>query len=178
MSKPPNFAAISCAYSSHLEGQRVRCCSIAIFLMLYLIFVILFGIRLNDWDDSTPGLCYSTSRITIPDGLHPKGDHIYLGVTSCYCFSLLSAATIESRAPSSQDNAQKTVIGMGSLQSILHVYTAISHRVSNQSLLDNPSLEEQWRFGQILAVVMLGATVIQCGTCLEGMYISWQVLHH
>ena len=147
----------------------MRYCSIAIFLMLYLTFVIMFGIRLNDWDDSTPGQCYSTSRIAVPDGLHPVGDQIYLGITSFYCIGLLSAATIESRMPSRRDSAQKTVILMGSLQFILHVYMAISLRISNQSLLDDPSLEEQWGFGQILAVVMLGATVVQCGTCLEGI---------
>lgn len=137
--------------------------------MLYLAFVIMFGIRLNDWDDSTPGQCYSTSRIAVPDGLHPVGDQIYLGITSFYCFALLSAATIDSRAPSRRDNAQKTVIVMGALQFILHVYTL---RISNQSLLDDHSIEDQWGFGQILAVVMLGATVVQCGTCLEGMYSS------
>ena len=150
----------------------MRYCSIAIFLILYLAFVIMFGIRLNDWDDSTPGQCYSTSRIALPDGLHPVGDQIYLGITSFYCVALLSIATIESRRPGQRDYAQKTVIFMGSLQFILHVYTAISLRISNQSLLDNPSIEEQWGFGQILAVVMLGATVVQCGACLEGTYIS------
>ena len=100
------------------------------------------------------------------------GDQIYLGITSLYCFCLIFGAAIESRRPGQRDNAQKTVIGMGSLQFILHVYTAISLRISNQDLLDDPSLEEQWGFGQILAVVMLGATVVQCGTCLEGMYPS------
>ena len=150
----------------------MRYCSIAIFLILYLTFVIMFGIRLNDWDDSTPGQCYSTSRTAVPDGLHPVGDQIYLGITSFYCFALLFAATIESRRPGQRDQAQKTVIVMGSLQFVLHVYTAISLRISNQSLLDNPSVEEKWGFGQILAVVMLGATVVQCGACLEGMYTS------
>ena len=150
----------------------MRYCSIAMFLMLYLAFVIMFGIRLNDWDDSTPGQCYSTSRIAVPDGLHPVGDQIYLGIISFYCFALLSAATIDSRAPSRRDNALKTGIVMGALQFILHVYTAISLRISNQSLLDDPSIEDQWGFGQILAVVVLGATVVQCGTCLEGMYSS------
>ena len=149
----------------------MRYCSIAIFLMLYLTFVIMFGIRLNAWDDSTPGQCYSTSRIVLPDGLHPVGDQIYLGITSFYCFALLLVATIDSRMPGRRDNAQKTVILVGSLQFITHVTMAISLRISNQSLLDNPSIEEQWGFGQILAVVMLGATVIQCGACLEGINI-------
>ena len=141
------------------------------FLLLYLTFVIIFGIRLNDWDDSAPGLCYNTSRIAVPDGLHPIGDQIYLGITSFYCYALLLTATIESRIPGQRDRAQKGVIFMGSLQFVLHVYTAISLRVSNQSLLDNPSVEEKWGFGQILAVVMLGATVIQCGAFLEGINI-------
>lgn len=149
----------------------MRYCSIALFLLLYLTFVIMFGIRLNDWDDSTPGQCYSTSRIAVPDGHHPIGDQIYLGITSFYCFALLVTATIESRSPGQRNIEQKAVITMGSLQFVLHVYTAISLRISNQSLLDNPSVEENWGFGQILAVVMLGATLIQCGACLEGINI-------
>lgn len=150
----------------------MRYFSIAIFMMLYLTFDIMFAIRLNNWDDSTPGQCYSTSRIALPDGLHPDGDRIYLVLTSFYCFTLLTGATIDSRRPNRRDRAQKIVIGMGSLQFLLHIYTAISLRISNQSLLDIPSIEEKWGFGQILAVVMLGATVVECGACLEGMYTS------
>ncbi len=111
--------------------------------MLYLTFIIMYGIRLNDWDDSTRGQCYSASRIAVPDGLYLVGDQIYLGIISLYCFTLLFVAAIESRAPSQRDNAQKTVVGMGLLQFILHVYTAISLRISNQSLLSDPSLEEK-----------------------------------
>ena len=164
-------AAISCAYGPRLEAQRVRYCSIAIFLMLCLAFVIMFGIRLNDWDNSTPGQCYSTSKIALPYGLHPMGDQIYLGITSLYCFALIVMATSESRDPDLRDNKQKKVITMGSLQFVLHVYTAISLRISNQSLLDNPSPEEKWGFGQILELVLLATTIIQCGACLEGINI-------
>ena len=151
--------------------------------MLYLAFVIIFGIRLNDWDDSTPGQCYSTSRIALPDGLHPDGDQIYLGITSFYCFALLATATTKNRTPRWQVDAQTAVtftfsltwthavVVMSILQFILHVYTAISLRISNQNLLDNPSIEDKWGFGQILTVVMLGATIIQCAVCLEGTNI-------
>ena len=139
--------------------------------MLYLAFVVIFGIRLNHWNDSTPGQCYSTSRIAIPNGMHPTGDQIYLGITSFYCFALIVTAISETRDPDQRDSTQKTVIAMGTLQFVLHVYTTISLRISNQSLLDNPSVEEKWGFGQILAVVMLGATVVQCGACLEGINI-------
>ncbi len=64
---------------------------------------------------------------------------------------------------------QKVVILVGMGQFILHVYMAIALRISNQSLLDNPSIEEQWGFAQVLAVVMLGATLVQCAESLEGM---------
>ena len=60
----------------------MRCCSMDVFLMLCLIFVVMFGIRLNFLDDSTPGQCYSTSRIAVPHGLHPMRDQIYLRITS------------------------------------------------------------------------------------------------
>ena len=140
--------------------------------MLYLAYVIRFCIRLNDWDDSTPGQCYNASRIALPNSLHPHVDRLYVGITSLYSVAFLITATVESRRPNQQNEAKKVVIVMGSLQFVLHVYTAISLFASNQSLLDNPAIEEKWGFGQILAVVMLGATVIRCGTCLEGIDIT------
>ena len=156
-------------YDNDLHGQRVRYLSIALFSILYLTFVILFGIRLNEWNDTSPGHCYSTSRVALLNAKHPYVDQIYLGVTSLYCFILLVSATVYCRIPRLRAEQQKVVILVGMGQFILHVYMAIALRISNQSLLDNPSIEEQWGFAQVLAVVMLGATLVQCAESLEGM---------
>ena len=63
---------------------------------------------------------------------------------------------------------QRMVIIAGALQFILHFYFVIALRISNQELLNNAALEEQWGFGQILALIMLGATLLECAKALEG----------
>ena len=50
--------------------------------MLYLIIVIMFGVRLDYLDGSTPDQCYSTSRVAVRHGLHPMRDQIYLRIIS------------------------------------------------------------------------------------------------
>ena len=119
-----------------------------------------------------PGQCYSTSRVALVNAKHPYVDQIYLGVASFYCFFLLICAIIYCRIPKMRAEYQQTAIVVGLAQFILHLYIAISLRISNQSLLNDPSLEEQWGFGQVLAVVMLGATIIQCAKCLEGKIVK------
>ncbi len=48
----------------------------------------------------------------------------------------------------------------------------IALRISNQSLLEDASLEEAWGFGQVLALVIFGSTLVECAKSLEGMTIS------
>ncbi len=139
-----NFAAIFCAYDKRLEGQRARYFAVIIFMILYLSFAIVFGIRLNDWNDDVSGHCYSASRIALPNSKHPYVDQIYLGITAFYVFCLLLSAMIFCRIPQLRTEYQREVILGGLLQFILHVYMAISVRVSNQGLLNDASIEEQW----------------------------------
>ena len=127
----------------------------------------MFGIRLNDWDDDISGRCYSTSGIASSNARHPLVDQIYLGVTSFYVLALAQVAMIDCRAPSRRLYSQKTIIVTGALQFVLHVYTLVALRVSNQPLLDS-SLEDQWGFAQVLALVMLGSTLLECTRSLEG----------
>lgn len=47
-----------------------------VFALLYLIFVISFGVHLGQWDGETPGRCYIAH--------HPYVDRIYLGLTCLY----------------------------------------------------------------------------------------------
>lgn len=171
-----NFAAICCAYDNHLEGQHVRYISIGVFAVLYTAFAIIFGIRLNEWNDELPGRCFNASKIALPNARHPAVDQIYLGVTSFYVFGLLIVATVYCRAESLRAESQKSVLVVGLIQFILHVYMVIALRVSNQSLLNDASLEEEWGFGQVLALVMFGSTLIECAKSWEGMILSCNVL--
>ena len=164
-----NFAAICCAYDNRLTGQMVRYTAITIFLMLYTVFATIFGIRLNDWSDEVPGRCYNTSKIALPNASHPRVDHIYLGITSFYIFGLLLGATIYCRLSSQRTRWQSSILLTSAVQFVLHTYSVVALRVSNQSLLNDASLEEAWGFGQVLALVMFGSTVVECAKSLEGM---------
>lgn len=159
---------MSCVYDSHLESQHVRYFCISIFGLLYFGFTIMLGIRLNDWNDEVPGRCYRVSNIALPNSKHPYVDQIYLGVTASYVFSLLILATTICRVPSTRLYWQKSIILVGTLQFVLHVYTLVALRISNQPLLDNVALEDQWGFGQVIAVIMLFATLLECAKSVEG----------
>ena len=166
-----NIAAISCVYDDHLESKRVRYFSIGTFGLLYIGFAVMLGIRLDDWNDSLPGKCYRASKIALPNAKHPLVDQIYLGVTCFYVCCLMSTAIIICRVPEQRLYHQKAVIVAGTLQFIVHVYTLVALRISNQSLLDNVALEESWGFGQVIAMVMLAATLLECAKALEGKLV-------
>ncbi|KAM0801554.1 hypothetical protein BDR22DRAFT_178482 [Usnea florida] len=70
------------------------------------------------------------------------------------------------RVPSIRLWGQYSTVSCGTLQFVLHVYILVALRVSNQPLLDS-SLEDQWGFAQILALVMLGSTLLECARSLE-----------
>ena len=152
-----------------MENKRVRRLSIGISATLYTAFAIFFGIRLNKWNDTLPGKCYNASLVSSHNAKHPLVDQIYLGVTSFYVFVLGFCATpYHSDGSPIIFGSQSSGIGTLLLQFVLHMYTVIALRVSNQHLLDNAKLEEQWGFGQILALVMLGTTLLECAKGVEG----------
>lgn len=89
----------------------------------------------------------------------------------------MSTAIILCRVPERRLYQQKSVVVAGTLQFIVHVYTLVALRLSNQSLLDNIALEESWGFGQVIAVVMLAATLLECAKALEGSLSSQKGPH-
>lgn len=60
-----------------------------VFGFLYLVFAILFGVHLGQWDDNVPGRCYRTRDPALPAAHHPYVDKIYLGITCLYMFLIL-----------------------------------------------------------------------------------------
>lgn len=56
-------------------------------------------------------------------------------------------------------------------QFILHVYILVALRTANQPLLDNAALEDQWGIGQVIAIMMLVATLLECCKSVEGELI-------
>jgi hypothetical protein len=71
---------------------------VAIFAVLYLVFVILFGITLSKWNYDEAGRCYNTHLISMSSSSHPYVDRIYLGITCFYTFSSLYIAFFFSQA--------------------------------------------------------------------------------
>ena len=222
-------------------------------MVLYLGFVILFGLKLKSWDDEIPGHCYNAYRMSSTKALHPYVDTIYLALTSVWFFlSLgLSAQTaISSLAPlildlyllpvEAQDQPRNskrnfsasyatiwnlsldclgiglTVLGgypfpwvigklrqkprwEGSVAKIdnllewlspaldqrflvlvialfqypLHSYMLFTLRTSNVEYLSGDS-ENTWGFGQVVALVLLGSTALECFRAFIGQSNLWQ----
>ncbi len=128
----------------------------------------MLGIRLNDWNDDIPGRCYGTSNIATPHAKHPLVDQVYLGVTSLYVFSLMFSALVSCRVPNRKLRWHMQLILVSVLQFILHVYILVALRTANQPLLDNAALEDQWGFAQVIAIMMLVATLLECAKSVEG----------
>lgn len=131
----------------------------------------MLGIRLNEGNDEVPGRCYRASNIALSNAKHPFIDQVYLAVTSFYVLNLFCLAALACRASMLRLYLQKSIIILGTLQYTLHVYILVALRVSNQPLLDNLALEEQWGFGQVIAIIMLVATLLECAKGLEGKLI-------
>ena len=159
---------MSCVYDTHLESKRVRYYTMAIFGLLYTGFTIMLGVRFNDWNDASPGRCYNASKVALSNAKHPLVDQVYLGVTSFYVFGLMVIATILCREPITRLYYQETIITTSTLQFLLHVYTLVALRISNEPLLDNAALENEWGFGQVVAIMMLAATLLECARGFEG----------
>ncbi|EEA25802.1 hypothetical protein PMAA_068960 [Talaromyces marneffei ATCC 18224] len=66
--------------------NRDRLFLVIIFICLYLAFVVIFGIRLQMWDDNLPGRCYYANRVLSLGYYHSLGDRVYLALTCAYFF--------------------------------------------------------------------------------------------
>ena len=157
---------MSCVYDTHLESKRVRYSTMVIFILLYSGFTIMLGIRLNDWNDDSPGGCYITS--TISKGTPPDTVQKYLGATSVYVCLCMVTVIMLCRRPSMRLYYQNNLFVMSTFLFILHVYTMVVLRIHNEPLLDNSAIENEWGFGQVVAIMMLAATLLECAKGFEG----------
>jgi hypothetical protein len=176
-----NCAAIFCAISISGDAQSKRLSrflSIALFAALYLAFVIVFGVRLNQWDYKTTRMCYNTKATSHSTDAHPWADRVYLGITCSFFYVALSGALMFEAVPlnpmtssvEEEMNERSTVVlTLVMLQFPVHLYFVIALRATNQSLLQGGSEESSWGFGQTVAMVMLGGTLIECCKGLKGM---------
>lgn len=152
-----------------MEGskkQRVwtRKLLLATFSVLYLSFSIIFGISLTTWNDEIPGRCYNTRLIANPADSHPYVDRIYLGITCWYCLSILGVCVSASTKIIYERQAtyyEFLVVHYALIQYPLHLYMVVAMRASNEGKVGNNS-ENEWGFGQVVALVLASNTVLEC----------------
>lgn len=73
----------------HPSTSLFRVVLLNIMGVLYLVFIVIFGVRLHAWDDNVAGACYHTRLLSTPSSKHPLADELYLAITSLYFFAAL-----------------------------------------------------------------------------------------
>ncbi|RWA08677.1 hypothetical protein EKO27_g6416 [Xylaria grammica] len=98
-----NFTGVSAAAALTVVFKRPNAIAfrgslVIVFLSLYVAFVILFGLKLQSWDDDKPGYCYQADKISTRGAAHPHVDIIYLVITALYLFASLIIALLAADA--------------------------------------------------------------------------------
>jgi hypothetical protein len=185
-------ASILCSFAHKEELKITRIIAIGAFSILYLIFVIIFGEKLGTWNLNVPGSCYNTYLLAKSDARHPYVDKIYLGVTTFYMFSILVCSIIFSTDAAESSLSTKetsrnqnypgrrvtrfififyrfSVLTVALVQYPVHLYSVIAIRSANKPMLVGES-ENSLGFGQIVALVMLAQTFLECLRRIKGIY--------
>jgi hypothetical protein len=172
-----------CSFKTLKKHTGIRLASVILLVVLFITFSTAFGVRLNARDESKPGHCYNSSKISHGSAKHPYHDHLYLGFTvwavigvliwACGgCFDRDAQPTdpitvffyrYAKVLPGNTNEltAARIVLTYASIQLPLHLYIVIALRATNQSLLEGDS-ENAWGFGQVISMVMVAATLSEC----------------
>ena len=157
-------AAAICSYAHTNKFVSVRYALIALWSVSFLVYVIFFAMRLQSWDDSLDGHCYSSQGLASPEAEYPKVDNVYVSITTLYFFlswSFFATVTMSKSGRKGNTVAESIVVLLlSSLQLPLHAYSIITLRASNEKLLKSGSVEQQWGFGQIAAMLLLGGNLL------------------
>jgi hypothetical protein len=173
-------------YGQDTEKSWIRFGSLVLFTSTYLAFAITFGVRLSGWNDDELGHCYDASTVAFTDRHHPGIDHIYLAITCTYCLcSLLMCLTCHATLSvadhpdkfhrlvhrvASRHTAERlapSIVLVALLQYPLHLYMVIALRAVNEGRLTGGS-ENAWGFGQIVALILMSATFLECVRGIAG----------
>jgi len=151
---------------------------VAIFAIFYLAYVILFGIKLNQWKTDELGHCYRYNYTALPHSSHPQVDKVYLGITCFYMVLLLIMCFVVAQVDSKADYIGKIfwphdsdghfwvrflawamrvwLVFTALLQFPLHLYMVIALRAANEKYLEvEEDSEQTWGFGQVVALVLV-----------------------
>ncbi|KAH8759550.1 hypothetical protein F5882DRAFT_417108 [Hyaloscypha sp. PMI_1271] len=161
-------AAVVCSFSPTMPHKALRLALILLWAIMYLTYTILFGVRLRHWDCDIEGLCYNSSNFATPNASHPHVDNIYVSITCFWVFlSLLWSLHMFFDPPRDQAEGKANrakfhniILGIAALQFPLHVYSMFTLHSSNNNLLTGGSSEQEWGFGQIMAVMLLATNLV------------------
>jgi hypothetical protein len=178
-----------------------RLIEIAIFTLMHVVYAIILIFKHLQWNIDYPGECYDT-RLTGSSNGDLEEIYIALtttGLLGCMLVILHTLWLFEicesrddvgerlriayrsnlfidtnervSRPKRSMRTATKLGIVSALSQFPLHMYMMVALRISNQHLLMDSS-ENQWGFGQSLAIVMMSGNIFECFMVIFGMYLS------
>jgi hypothetical protein len=127
----------------------------------------MFGIRLGGWNEEEEGHCYLTDGVSRVNAGHPTSDIIYLSITSVWMVIVLLTGAL-----GNEKQVRPVIIG-AAIQYPVHLYFMIAVRKANSKHLEGSESENDWRFGQTTAVVLLGATLTELVSSLME-YINFE----
>jgi hypothetical protein len=171
-------AAVTRALDRLRIGKFTRHLTTVVFGVVFLTLLVLIQKRLAEWNPRIPGYCYLTIGEMRDPGFkynHPKDDTIatlVLGIWLVAWLHLLQLISICSyRADGSINSRAWTFLFdvLGILHFILYLLFAVSHRIANHGILHGKT-ENQWTFGQVVAVVMLVNTLLECVRGIDGRF--------
>lgn len=162
-------ASVACSFKPGMKQRAIRSVTMSLWVVLYLTYTCLFGIRLKSWNDDVPGHCYNGYKIAQPNALHPKVDFVYVSLTCSYVFISLGWALGLGRLYGfSESYSEYLVLICAALQFPLHVYSIFTLRANNEGLLSAGSTEREWGFGQIVAMMLLAPNIMTLVTGFQG----------
>ena len=138
---------------------------------------MLISAFLAHWDYNRLGQCYNTLNIASPSSSHPLVDYTYTILTSSVIIisMYMPLALRFSRLSSSALSAVTSLsnLNTGVLQFPLHLYNIFALRASNESFLTSGTTEQQWGFGQIVALVIVGNNIVLLANATQE-YLHWK----
>ena len=146
-----------------------RFCAILLFCVLYLTLSFTFGKRLNSWNANKPGNCFEGRVFIRPDdstrGWHPFA--LWFS-TFMILFPLLLSIGLSGACIRGSDNKPSrrrwlcAFLSWSVIQMTIHVAYFVTLRNTDQHFLVPGESENEWGFGQILALFSFLTLFFEC----------------
>jgi hypothetical protein len=142
---------------------------IFIWAILYLAYTSIFAKRLLSWNDNIPGHCFHPT--VTPFLAHPAHDRVWVALWGAYAFISLGLAFGRGRGVFGRGRvATLAVLPVAAVQGPLHAYLSFTLRRNNETFLISGITEQQWGFGQIIAMILLGTNIIVLVNGIQGEF--------